>query len=170
MVLPMYLFVLLAAAIFVAAVCVGYYFIYKTKSSEDSNGADERKKSMPAPSRVAAVLTIIFLLVAVIISFFIKQGISNPKTPEGQIDADAFYAEVKEVGDNTVTVTGIPLNDESYRGEFTYELYDGIPLEWHGQPISLSDLDEGDLVSVILLTDIGGTEDVFKIKLLDDEM
>ena len=43
-------------------------------------------------------------------------------------------------------------------------------IEWHDQQLSVSDLDVGDLVSVTLLTDLLGVEDVFKIQLLDDEM
>ena len=36
--------------------------------------------------------------------------------------------------------------------------------------ISPGDLNEGDMVSIILLTDLGGIEDIFKIYLLEDEM
>ena len=43
-------------------------------------------------------------------------------------------------------------------------------IEWHEQPILLSNLNEGDLISIILATDAGGIEDIFKIYLLDDEM
>ncbi|HMM06907.1 MAG TPA: hypothetical protein PKD52_09595 [Clostridiales bacterium] len=84
-------------------------------------------------------------------------------------DIQTFYAEVKDVGDNTILVEGISLNDESYRGEFRYDVWEATKLEWRNSPISLSDLDEGDLVSITLITDRGGITDIFKIQLLDDE-
>jgi len=84
-------------------------------------------------------------------------------------DIQSFYAEVKEVGDNTILVKGISLNDESYRGEFRYNVWEATRLEWRNTPISLSDLDEGDLVSITLVTDLGGITYIFKIQLLDDE-
>ena len=76
---------------------------------------------------------------------------------------------MKEVSGNALIVEGISLNDENYRGEFKYDVVKGTKLEWHITPISLSDLDEGDLISITLVTDRGGVTDVFKIQLLDDE-
>lgn len=76
---------------------------------------------------------------------------------------------MKEVSGNALIVEGISLNDENYRGEFKYDVVKGTKLEWHNTPISLSDLDEGDLISITLVTDRGGVTDVFKIQLLDDE-
>lgn len=41
--------------------------------------------------------------------------------------------------------------------------------KWRNTPISLSNLKEGDLVSITLITDHGGITDIFKIQLLGDE-
>lgn len=168
MILPIYILVLLGTIIFLAAFYIGYSLIYKRKNSTASSRTSEQQKLMPAPLHVAAVLIIVFLFIALLFSLFLHYGISHPITKDGEIDVDAFYAEVKEVGEDTVTVAGIPLNDKAYRGEFTFQTYEGLPVEWHDRQISISDLDEGNLVSVVLLTDLGGTEDIFKIRLLDD--
>ena len=42
-------------------------------------------------------------------------------------------------------------------------------IEQDGQPISVSDLKEGQFVSIVLLTDLGGVEDIFKIEVIDRE-
>ncbi|MGN0351647.1 MAG: hypothetical protein ACI4ES_08335 [Roseburia sp.] len=170
--LPIYFLLLLGMVFLLITACVVYYLIYKRKINMALDGTTEQHKPMPAPFNVAVALTIIFLLFAILMSFIIGFGIGyrSLDNDDGQIDIHAFYAEVQEIRAETITVKGIQLNDEEYRDESTFQLYEGLMIEWHEQPISLSDLDEGDLVSIILITDAGGIEDVFKIYLLDDEM
>lgn len=168
---PAYFLLIIGMVIFLIAVCVVYYRIYKRKINMALDGTMEQSKPMPAPFNVAVVLTIIFLLFAILMSYIIGFGMGyRSLDDEGQIDVHAFYAEVKEVREETITVKGIQLNDEAYRGEFTFQLYEGLIIEWHDQLISFSDLEEGDSVSIILITDVLGVEDIFKIQLLDDEM
>ena len=84
-------------------------------------------------------------------------------------DIQTYYAEITEIDSNSLLVKGISLNDEDHRSEFRYDVLEGTILEWHNTPISLSDLNEGDLISITLVVDLTGTTDVFKIQLLDDE-
>ena len=66
-------------------------------------------------------------------------------------------------------VKGISLNDENYQGEFQYnDLWEGLSVYRKDTPIKLSDLSEGDLVSIILLTDRMGNTNIFKSQLLTD--
>lgn len=169
---PAYFLFIFGMIIFLIAVCVVYYRIYKRKINMALDGETGQHKPMPSPFNVAVALTIIFLLFAVLMSFIIGFGMGYRSLDggDGQIDIHSFYAEVKEIEEETITVKGIQLNDEAYRDEFTFQLYEGLMIEWHEQLISFSDLDKGDLVSIILLTDVAGIEDIFKIQLLDDEM
>lgn len=176
---PAYLLLFLGMAILLIGVCFVYYQIYKRRINRALSEITDQQKPMPSPFNVAISLTIIFLLFAILMSFVIGFGMgyrSLDQDTEGQIDVNSFYAEIMAIekdtntGADTIAVKGIELNEESYRNEFTFVLYEGLMIEWHDQQLSVSDLDVGDLVSVTLLTDLLGVEDVFKIQLLDDEM
>ena len=168
---PIYFLLLLGILCLLIVVCIAYYRIYKCKINKALDGTTPHKP-MPSPFNVAVALIVIFLLFAILMSFVIGFGMGyrSLDNDDGEIDVNAFYAEVQTVEADTITVKGIQLNDEKYRGEFTFQLYEGLMIEWHEQPILLSDLDEGDLISIVLVTDAGGIEDIFKIYLLDDEM
>ena len=77
-----------------------------------------------------------------------------------------FYAEVAEVGEHTITFNGIYLNEERYQGEFRYEVWGETSIVWRDQPVTLSDLGPGDLISVILTTDKNAGTELFKIQLI----
>lgn len=169
---PIYFLLILGMVFLLIILCVIYYRIYKRKINMALDGTADLHRPMPSPFNVAVILTVIFLLFAILMSFVIGFGMGYRSLDDDdkQIDVHAFYAEVQEIGTKTITVKGIQLNDEKYRDEFTFQLYDGLMIEWHEQSISLEDLKEGDLVSIILITDAGGIEDIFKICLLDDKM
>ena len=162
---PAYLLFFLGMLILLVMVCIIYYRIYKRTINRALTDTSKKHKAMPAPFSIVAILTIIFLLFNIFLSYIIGFGMAYRTfdSDDGQIDVHAFYAEVQEIGDNTITVKGIQLNEKEYREVLTYQLYDGIEIEWNGQLISLGDLNEGDMVSIILLTDLGGIEDIFKI-------
>ena len=171
---PVYFFIVLAvAALLIAAVAI-YLQVYKRSINKALKTNPGIHVPMTPPYKVAIVLTIAVLIVGILISYFAGYKAAYDKYEEelsqtSAFDIQTFYAEVKDVGDDTILVEGISLNDESFRGEFRYDVWEATKLEWRNTPISLSDLDEGDLVSIILITDCGGITDLFKIQLLDDE-
>lgn len=169
---PIYFLFLLGMLFILIVICIAYYRIYKCRINKTLDGTTTLQKPMPSPFNVAVALTVVFLLFAILMSFVIGfvMGYRSPDNVDGEIDVNTFYAEVQAVDAGTITVKGIQLNDEKYRGEFIFQLYESLMIEWHEQPILLSDLDEGDLISIVLVTDSGGIEDIFKIYLLDDEM
>ena len=163
------LFLLIVLLLFLA---LGFFYfrIYKRKINEALVNASGRGKTLPAPFSIAANLLVIFLLLAIILGFFAGlwagYQLLEKQMDEGQIDVHAFYAEVKEIKDNRITVSGIPINDEKYQGEFTYQLHDGLIIEYHEQAITKDDIAAGDHVAVILLTAVNGHEDIFKLQLI----
>lgn len=168
-----FLIVLAIAALLVATVAV-YFHAYKRNINKVLETNEHTRIPMTPPYKVAIVLTIVVLIVGISISYFVgyKVAYDNYEESSSQtstFDIQTFYAKVKEVNGNALLVEGISLNDQSYRGELNYDISEGTKMEWHNTPISLSDLDEGDLISITLVTDRGGVTDVFKIQLLDDE-
>lgn len=171
---PLFLLIVLAVAALLIATVVVYFQVYKRNINKALETNASTHVPMTPPHKVAIVLTIAVLIVGILISYFAgyKAAYNNYEESLSQtstFDIQTFYAEVKEVGDNTILVEGISLNDESYRGEFRYDVWKETKLEWRNTPISLSDLDEGDLVSITLVTDRGGITDIFKVQLLDDD-
>ena len=167
-----FLIVIAVAALLIATVAV-YFQVYKRNINKALEANASTHVPMSPLYKVAIVLTIVVLIVGILISYFAgyKAGYDSyeERVKTSVFDIQTFYAEVKEVGDNTILVEGISLNDESYRGEFRYDVWEETKLERHNTPISLFDLDEGDLVSITLITGGGGITDIFKIRLLDNE-
>lgn len=167
---PAFLLFLMIVLILFLALCFFYFRIYKRRINEALVNASNQGKPLPAPRSIATILLVVFLLLAIILSFFagLWSGYQmlEKQMDEGQIDVHAFYAEVKEIRNNAITVSGIQVNDEKYQGEFTYQLYDGLIMEYHEQEISIDDIIEGDYVEIILLTAVNGNEDIFKIQLI----
>ncbi len=171
---PIYFLIVLAvAALLVAAVAV-YFQLYKRSINKALEKNPGTHVPMTPPHKVAMMLTIAVLIVGIFISYFAGYKTAYDKYEEdlsqtSTFDIQTYYAEVKDVGDNTILVEGISLNDESYRGEFRYDVWESTKLEWRNTSIILSDLDEGDLVSITLITDRSGITDLFKIQLLNNE-
>ena len=168
--IPAFLLFLMILLILFLALCFLYFRIYKRRINEALVNASNQGKTLPAPFSIATILLVVFLLLAIILSFFAGlwagHQILEKQMDEGQIDVHAFYAEVKEISNNAITVSGMQVNDEKYQGEFTYQLYDGLIIEYHEQAISIDDINEGDHVEIILLTAVNGYEDIFKIQLI----
>ena len=167
-----FLVVLAVAALLIATVAI-YFIVYKRNINKALATNANTHNPMTLPFKVAIVLTIAVLIVGLSISCFVGYKVAYYKYEESlsqtlTFDIQTFYAEVKEVSDNTVLVEGISLNDENYQGEFKYNITEGTKLERGNTSIDITDFDEGDLVSVILVTDSSGFTDIFKIRLLDD--
>lgn len=173
MVFPIFFLIVLAVTVLLIATSAVYLKVYKRNINKALKTNANTHNPMAPPYKVAIVLTIAVLIVGLLISYFMGYKVAYDKYEESlsrmTFDIQTFYAEVKEVSDNTVLVEGISLNDENYQGEFKYNITEGTKLERGNTSISLSDLDEGDLVSVILITDSSGITDIFKIQLLDNE-
>ena len=85
-----------------------------------------------------------------------------------------FYATVSDIRDNAVTVTGMEVNDISFRGEFCFSVTEETEITWRYTDISLGDLEAGDNVSIAFTGEVMETspaqiQGVEMIQLLDDE-
>ena len=171
---PIFIYIILGVVALMVATVAVYIQIYKRNINKALDTNANTHTSMAPPYKVALVLTIALLFVGLLISYFVGYYAAYNKLESemGQMsasDIQNYYAEVKEVGDHAISVEGLSINDESYRGEFMYDIWGETTLTWHNAPISLSDLDAGDLVSITLVTDRFGETGIFKIQLLDDE-
>ena len=165
---PFFLILTAVLSVILIAACGLYLKFYKHKINMSLKGTPA--KALPSPLHIAVIFLIVFLICMVFVSFIGGFGLAyrSFEKEEGQIDVTAFYAKIVSIDEDHITVKGIPLNEKDYRDKFTFELHESIVIEWQGQQIALADLREGDLVAVILLQDIVGVEDIFKIQLLND--
>ncbi|MED3575457.1 hypothetical protein [Cytobacillus praedii] len=175
MVFPIYFLALFAILIILVATVIIYFQVYKRHINKALGATKGKRTSMVPPYTVAAiVMTIIVLLIGILISYFAGYVKAYKDYEEdawvmSHSDIQTFYAEVKEVGENSILVEGISLNDENYRGEFQYDIWEEVSIYRQDAVIRLSDLSEGDLISITLLTDRTGITNIFKIQLLADK-
>jgi len=171
MVFPIYFLALFVILIIFVATVIVYFQVYKRHINRALGATEGKIISMVPPYRVAIVMTIIVLLIGLFISYFAGYANAYKDNEEdawvmSHSDIQTFYAEVKEIGENSLVVEGISLNDENYRGEFQYAVWGEVSIYRQDAVIQLSDLSEGDLVSITLLTDRTGITNIFKIQLL----
>lgn len=92
---------------------------------------------------------------------------------------DVFYAKIKKIsvynGITNILVEGPEINDINHRGLFTFSIKDDTKILWRGTEIKLSDLKEGQNVSItstgfVEETYPAGLTEVPRIILLDDEL
>ncbi|MEH7388149.1 hypothetical protein V7147_22535 [Bacillus sp. JJ1521] len=174
MVFPIYFLALFAIQIILVATVIVYFQVYKRHINKALGATEGKRTSMVPPYRVAIVMTIIVLLISILISYFVGYVNAYKDYDEdawvmSHSDIQTFYAEVKEVGKNSLLVEGISLNDENYRGEFQYDVWGEVSIYRQDAVIQLSDLSEGDLISITLVTDRAGITNIFKIQLLADK-
>lgn len=162
-----FIFALLFVALLIVTLVV-YLQVYKRHINRVLN-AETKSSTMAPPYKVALVLTITVLIIGVLASYLVGYKVAYDRFENTNItfDVHSFYAEAKEIRENTIVVDGISLNDEKYRGEFKYEIYEGVSIVWMDEPISLLDIEPGDLVCVTLVTGGGDITDIFKIQLLN---
>ncbi len=171
---PIYFLALFAILIILVASVTVYFQVYKRHINKALESTEGMRTSMVPPYRVAIVMTIIVLLIGILISYFAGYVNAYKDYEEdawvmSHSDIQTFYAEVKEVGEKSLLVDGISLNDENYRGEFQYDIWEEVSIYRQDAVISLSDLSEGDLISITLLTDRADITNIFKIQLLTDK-
>lgn len=164
---PVYIYILIGAIALFLILCILYLRVYQRRINAALN-SEAPHRPLPPPFHVAAALTITFLLLAVILSFIAGFGMGYRATeaPEGEIDIDAFYAQIVAVDGETLIVEGSELNRAVYRGELTLQLYPGLPVEYGETITDVTQLQAGDTVCILLLTDVTGIEEIFKIQIL----
>lgn len=167
---PAFMIIILFIIILLFAMLAVYLHIYKRKINRVLV-TGERGAKMPAPYKVAAVLTGVLLIIGIIVSYFVgyKVAYDHLENSSGQLspmDIQTFYAEVKEITTNSITVEGIELNDEQYRGVMQYDVWAGTNVILKNKAITISDLEQGDMVAITLVTGAGDVTDIFKIQLL----
>ncbi len=91
------------------------------------------------------------------------------------IITQTFYATISEITEDTVTVTGMDVNDINFRGEFVFGIEKETEIIWRYTDIAFSDLDTGDKIAITFAGEIMETypmqiTQVEQIQLLDDEL
>lgn len=86
-----------------------------------------------------------------------------------------FYATITEEKNNSFIVKGLEVNDISYRGNFSFSIQSETRITWHNEEIDMSELEEGDNISITFLGPIQESSpatinNVIEIKILDDEL
>lgn len=167
---PAFMIIILFIIVLLFAVLAVYLYIYKRKINRVLVTGESGVK-MPAPYKVAATLTTILLVIGIIVSYFVgyKVAYDRLENSMGQLspmDIDTFYAEVQEITPNTISVEGLSLNEEQYRGIIQYDVWAETSVVCGNEVIKLSDLEPGDVVAITLVTGAGDITDIFKIQLL----
>ena len=144
--------------------------------------------------KVVIIVFIIVLLVIFLAGIFVGVSIESNKIKkslaistndieaENRITTYTFYATILEVnkhktvnGNPEILVEGLPINDVNDRGKYSLIVNNETILSWRGTEIDISELDEGDTISVtyadkyLQLISPTTIYDVIWINLLDDE-
>lgn len=172
---PAFLIIAIFVAIIPFFIIVVYLQIYKRHVNNVLNNSEYHGK-MASPHKVVIISTIIVLFIGIVVSLFagykIAQNYNESTIDEfSATDLETYYAEIKTVGENSIIVEGISINEEKYQGEFKYEIGGEVSIVKDNKVITISDLEQGDLISVILITGEGhvkGITDVFKITVIDE--
>ena len=172
---PAFLIITIFVIIIPIAIIAVYLQIYKRHINHALNNGEHRTQ-MASPHKVIIISTIVVLFIGVFASLFVgyktAQNYYEASIDEfSATDLETYYAEVKEVNDGTLTVKGLSINEEKYQGEFQYEIWGEVTIVQGSEIITLSDLEQGDIVSIILITGEGhvkGITDAFKITLIKE--
>ncbi len=167
---PVFFIIVLFVVLLLVATLAVYLHIYKVRINKalNSNGSSA---ALPSPYKVAVILTIAALLVGIFASYFCGYKVAYDRLEENAasltpFDIQTFYAEITEVGETTITVEGVSINEEKYQGTFQYDVYAETSIIYNDELLTLSDLKPGDMVSITFLTASGGITDIFKIQLI----
>lgn len=95
------------------------------------------------------------------------------------IEKDVFNAKIEKIteyeGITTVLIEGLDTNDINHRGKFDFVVTEKTKLLWRGTKIKLSDLKEGQTISItasgeVLLRYPARLSRVTKVIVLEDEL
>lgn len=93
--------------------------------------------------------------------------------------ADVFYAKIEEIntsnGKTIIFIKGLEINDINSRGTFFFSVDNATELLWRNTKIKLSDLKEGQNVSITSIGDVlesspAKLTKVARVIVLDDEL
>ena len=132
------------------------------------------------------VFIVIGMIIIIGVSFVVGLFIGQQNAPKNdlairKVVGQTFYANIESIkqyndGSFHINVKGLEINDINYRGNFTFKVDDSIDMTWRGEKINISDLKEGDNISITftdeIINDISPTllEEVVKIQLLRDDV
>lgn len=167
---PVFFIIILFVIALPAVITMIYLQVYKRYVNKAFH-SDKAHSTMVPPYKIVIILTVVILFFGVFVSLFVGYKIGNAQFEKNveewsAFDFQSFYAEVAKVSEHTIVFNGISLNEEQYRGQFQYEVWGETNIVWQYQPIALSDLEPGDLISVILTTDKNAVTELFKIQLI----
>ncbi len=125
--------------------------------------------------------TIIIIVESFIIGLFIRKMNEVNDDLAIMTYGQTFYANIERIkqyndGSFQVNVKGLEVNDINYRENFIFKVDDSINITWRGKKIKVSDLKEGNTISITFIDEIINTisptplKEVVKIQILDDEI
>lgn len=126
--------------------------------------------------RAILIVVVIALVIGAFVGgFFAGKSGQRVETQPVWSDTEVVYAEILSVDDGRFHVRGLDVNDINGRGEYTFSAKENTKLVWRGTELSLSDFNAGDRIAfyydgIVLETFPGQIPNVFRIKLLDDEV
>ena len=111
----------------------------------------------------------VLLILALMAGAFVLGRVTAPET-----NSRTFYATIIRKNDDHLTVTGIPENDINHRWDFQFTVEEKTPITWRGEKLSMDDLQEGDLITIIYTDPVlevspAIIQNVLRIQLLEDE-
>lgn len=188
MVFPFFFLMIAGVILIVAAIIAVYFWIYKRNINRAIKTGNETVHTMAPPFQVVIIILILALIITTFISYFVgyktaydrMENAAPPQyTSEESIEQQTFYAEITAISGsvengNSITVSGLSVNDINYRGEFSFSIFGETLLEWHGKPLDFSELKTGDIISITFSGEIEETSPatinhVIKIQLLNDD-
>ena len=137
---------------------------------------------MKSTQKILIIIGIIIIMgVSFVLGIFVGQ-MNAPKNDLAftKVSGQTFYANIESIkqyndGSFHINVKGLDVNDINYRGNFTFKVEDNIDMTWRGEIVKVSDLKEGNNISITftdeIVNDISPTplREVIKIQILDDE-
>ena len=114
-------------------------------------------------------VTLVLVAAAAVSGYLIGRNSVEP------VAVTTFYATIDEIDGNALVVSGLEINDINGRGQFSFLVEKDTTLEWRNTPIKLTDLKEGDRISITYTGGVtesypAGLEKIVKLQLLEDEI
>ncbi len=127
------------------------------------------KTNYPALNHEKGLVLLLSLLLAVLASYSLGRKSIKP------MPQDTFYASVEQIYDSWLRVQGLEINDINKRWKFDLFLDEDTEILWRNVPITISDLKEGDLISItytglIAETSPAQISQVLRIQALGDDI
>lgn len=172
-------FLLLLIAVIVLIVAVFIYFqLYKRNINKVlEEGMSKHNQMVPPHKAASVVVTLVLMMLTGVICYFIGYKNAYDDFEYGLSQSTAspytFYAEITDIRDRTIQVTGLSVNDINFRGDFVFPVHEETEIEWRYTKLEFGELDIGDTIAITFDGEVLETSpaqiEVFKIQLLDDK-